>query len=46
MYYGAKPKIMEYARELRKNPTESEKKLWRELQKLRVKESFFEDNIL
>ena len=41
MYYGAKPKILEYAREMRKNPTEAESKLWRELQKLKDKGIIF-----
>ena len=41
MYFGDKPKILEYARELRKNPTEAESKLWRELQKLRDKGIIF-----
>ena len=41
MYFGAKPKIMEYARKLRRNPTAGEKKLWRELQKLRTKSFIF-----
>lgn len=33
MHYGAPPGIFAYARQLRKNPTEAEKKLWKHLRK-------------
>jgi very-short-patch-repair endonuclease len=41
MYYGAKTQLLEFAREMRKNPTESEKRLWKELKKLRKKDIIF-----
>ena len=41
MYFGAKPDIMTHTRELRKNLTESEQKLWKELRKLRTKGIIF-----
>jgi len=36
MYYGAKPEIIKRARELRKNMTEAEKKLWLHLRKKKL----------
>jgi very-short-patch-repair endonuclease len=41
MYFGAKPELLKRAREMRKNPTDSEKKLWKELQKFRTKGFIF-----
>lgn len=41
MYFGAKPQLLKFAREMRKKPTESEKKLWKKLQKLRLKGFIF-----
>lgn len=35
MFVGAKPDLFIYAREMRKNPTEAEKKLWDYLRKMR-----------
>jgi very-short-patch-repair endonuclease len=35
MYFGAKPKLFEFARAMRKNPTDAERILWTELKKLR-----------
>lgn len=35
MYLGAKPDLFKFAREMRKNPTESEKILWKHLRKMR-----------
>ncbi len=35
MFVGAKPDLFIYAREMRKNPTEAEKKLWEYLRQLR-----------
>jgi very-short-patch-repair endonuclease len=35
MFFGAKPKLFIYAKELRKNPTEAENRLWIELKKYR-----------
>ena len=29
MHYGAKGKLFQYAKEMRKNPTESERALWK-----------------
>ena len=36
MFVGADPKLFVYAREMRKNPTEAEKKLWEYLRKMRT----------
>ena len=36
MYYGAPPSIFKLARELRKNETEAEKKLWAKLNKNQI----------
>jgi very-short-patch-repair endonuclease len=36
MYFGANPELFKLAREMRKNPTESEKILWKHLRKLRA----------
>lgn len=41
MYFGAKFKIKMNARALRKNPTEAETKLWKELKQLRSKGVIF-----
>jgi len=41
MYFGAKFKIKMNARDLRKNPTEAELKLWKELKKFRSKGVIF-----
>lgn len=41
MFYGAKPQLFIRAREMRKNPTEAEKKLWNKLQKFRKKGFIF-----
>jgi very-short-patch-repair endonuclease len=41
MYLGAKPQLMKYAAEMRKDPTEAEKKLWKELRKFRSKGFIF-----
>jgi len=35
MYYGAKPYLFRLAMNMRKNPTEAEKVLWKQLKKLR-----------
>ena len=36
MYFGAKPSIFKLARELRKNETEAEKKLWSRINKNQI----------
>ena len=36
MYYGAKPRLKEFAREMRKNPTEAENFLWQYLRKKKL----------
>jgi very-short-patch-repair endonuclease len=41
MFYGAKPKIFEKARELRKNMTNAEKRLWAELRRNRFHGLYF-----
>jgi very-short-patch-repair endonuclease len=35
MHFGAKPELFKYAQEMRKNPTESEKVLWKTLRNFR-----------
>ena len=41
MYYGARPDLFKLAREMRKNPTKSEKVLWNILRKYRSKGFIF-----
>lgn len=41
MHIGAKPELFNYAQEMRKNPTESEKVLWNILRKFRHKGYIF-----
>ena len=41
MYYGAKPDLFKLAKEMRKNPTESERILWKILRKLRAQGFLF-----
>jgi len=41
MFLGANTKLKKYAAELRKNPTEAEEKLWKELRKFRLKGFIF-----
>jgi very-short-patch-repair endonuclease len=36
MYFGAKPELFKFAREMRNNPTECERILWKYLKKLRA----------
>lgn len=41
MYYGAKPELFILAKEMRKNPTEAERILWKYLRKFRQKGFLF-----
>jgi very-short-patch-repair endonuclease len=41
MHVGAKPELFQYAQEMRKNPTDSEKLLWNILRKMRHKGFIF-----
>jgi very-short-patch-repair endonuclease len=41
MYFGAKPDLFKLAKEMRKNPTQSEKVLWNILRKYRIKGFLF-----
>jgi very-short-patch-repair endonuclease len=41
MFFGAKPKLFVYAKELRKNPTEAENRIWIELKKYRKRGFIF-----
>jgi very-short-patch-repair endonuclease len=41
MYFGAKPELFNLAKEMRKNPTESERALWNTLRKFRKKGFLF-----
>ena len=41
MYFGAKPVLFNLAKEMRKNPTESERILWKHLRKFRAKGFLF-----
>jgi very-short-patch-repair endonuclease len=41
MYFGAKPDLFKLAKEMRKNPTQSERVLWNILRKYRIKGFLF-----
>jgi very-short-patch-repair endonuclease len=41
MYFSAKPEILKRAREMRKNPTEAERILWKHLRKFRAEGFIF-----
>jgi very-short-patch-repair endonuclease len=41
LHIGAKPQLFEYAREMRKEPTDSENQLWKQLRKFRYEGYIF-----
>jgi len=46
MHLRAKPELFKFAQAMRKDPTESEKNLWKILRKFRTEGYILEDNIL